>query len=253
MATKNIAALEKLTDLAADFVEKQKGIWDHTAWTNFLSRVKNEGFDITEEMQSHLGELLEAMKRFYAAAASTESIENAMRNVANESVAFVQRHKGVWGHTEWEEFMSTAQRNTRSLSEGTKEYLGGVLESIKVFYSFSPVVTSQKPVPAAPKAASPVSRPVLAAKTQVEPKPAETKTAETSPAKPAVKRDDLTEIAGIGPAVAKQLNGQGIFSYARLAALSDDEISNLVQNVIKRTGRKKLDDWVAQAKKLANA
>ena len=181
MATKNIAALEKLTHLAADFVEKQKGIWDHSAWTDFLARVKTEGFDITEEMKSHLGDLLEAMKRFYAAAASTESIETAMRSVVNESVAFIQRQKGVWGHAEWEEFMKTAQRNTRSLSEGTTEYLGGVLESIKVFYSLSPAVPSKKPAPAALRESAPPARPALAAKTQAAPISAGEKAAEPPP------------------------------------------------------------------------
>jgi predicted flap endonuclease-1-like 5' DNA nuclease len=253
MATKKTATFEELTKLAADFVTKQKGMWDHSAWTDFVSRVKKEGFDITEEMQSHLGGLLEAMKQFYTAAASTESIENAMKTVVNDSVAFIKRQKGVWGHTEWEEFMGTIQQNTRSLSEGTSAYLGGVLESIKVFYSLSPALPGRQPASAVPTTSSSVARPVSAAMKEVELKPTEAKVEETTPAKASDKRDDLTAIAGIGPALSKKLNAAGIFGYAQLAALSDKEIAHLEKDVIKRAGRIKRDDWVGQAKKLTQA
>ena len=134
MATARTAPLEELTKLATDFVTTQKGLWDHTAWTDFVSGAQNKGFDISGEMQSNLGDLLEAMKRFYSATASTESMDNAMKTVVNDSVAFIEQHKGVWGHSDWEEFVKTVQQNTISLSEGTAGYLGGVLESIKVFY-----------------------------------------------------------------------------------------------------------------------
>jgi len=157
----------------------------------------------------------------------------------------VKRQKGVWGHAEWEEFMQTAQRNTRSLSEGTTEYLGGVLESMKVFYSLSPMSSRAKGASAALKEPAP---------TAAKPAPpAEERAVAAAPAKPSAKPDDLTVIAGIGPAVAKKLNDTGVSSYAQLAALSDAEITNLEKNVFTRAGRKKLEDWVAQAKKLAGA
>jgi hypothetical protein len=90
-------------------------------------------------MQSKLGELLEAMKEYHMAVSSTEDIERAMSTVFDESVTFIKRQKGVWGHAEWEDFVKTIQQNTKTWTEGTEAYLGGVLESLKVFYKLSPV------------------------------------------------------------------------------------------------------------------
>lgn len=267
MATEKSGTLEELTKLATDFVTMQKGMWDHAAWTDFVSNLKTKGFDLSGDMQSHLGELLEAMKRFYAAAGSTASLENAMRAVMNDSVVFIKDHKGVWGHSEWEGFLKTMQRNTLTLTEGTSAYLGGVLESIKVFYSLSPALpalparepaSSSAQKPSAAKKPAAAAKPELALKKKAEPKPAEPK-AKAKPAEPrekkpvaekSDKKDDLTAIGGIGPALAKKLNFAGIVSYAQLAALTDKDIEQLEKSVIKFTGRIERDDWVGQAKKL---
>ena len=261
MATEKSGRLEELTKMATDFVTMQKGMWDHAAWTDFVSNLKKKGFDLSDDMQSHLGELLEAMKRFYSAAGSTGSLENAMRSVMNESVDFIKKNKGVWGHSEWEEFLQTAQRNTLTLTEGTSAYLGGLLESIKVFYSVSPMLPAQQsaPKPAAAKAPSGATKPEIALKKKAQAKPAQPK-AETKPAQPKVDtkpaaekppaKDDLTAIGGIGPALEKKLNTAGIMGYAQLAALTDGDIARLEKGLIKFTGRIKRDDWVGQAKKL---
>ena len=279
MATEKAARFEELAKLATDFVTARKGFWDHAAWTDFLSNVQRKGFDISEEMQSSLGELLEAIKRFYGAAGSTESIEKALSAVINDSVAFVKRHNGVWGHSEWEDFVKTVRQNTHSLSEGATEYLGGVLESMKVFYRLSPVGVVQERMTAARAGSLATAAPALEAEHKAETKPAATKTpaetkpvatkapAETKPAaakapaetkvapKPAPKvsdtPDDLTAIDGIGPALAKKLNAAGISSYAQLAVLTDDDIENLEKNVIRFSGRIRRDDWVGQAQKLS--
>jgi len=155
MATAKTAPFEELTKLASDFVASQKGMWDHTAWMDFLSRVQQKNVDISEDMQSKLGDLLEAMKEYHTAVTSTEDIEKAMRTVFDESVAFIKRQKGVWGHAEWEDFVKTIQQNTRTWSEGTEAYLGGVVESLKAFYELSPTAPAQESAPAAPKSSSP--------------------------------------------------------------------------------------------------
>ena len=227
MATASTAPFEELTKTASDFVTSQGGMWDHKAWMDFLSRVRQKDVAVSEDMQSKLGDLLEAMKDYHTAVSSTDDIERAMRTVFNESVAFIKRQKGVWGHAEWEDFVKTMQQNTRTWSEGTEAYLGGVLESLKAFYALSPAATVQESGPAASTVSSPTSR--------------------KQPNKP----DDLTAIAGLGPALAKKLNQEGIVSYAQLAELSDADIAHLEKNVIKSSGRFKRNDWVGQAKKLA--
>jgi len=293
MAAKKPVALEELAKFASDFVTAQKGIWDHAAWTDFVSSLKAKGFDLSEEMQANLGELLEAMKRFYAAAASTDDVKSSMNKVMNDSVAFIKRQKGVWGHPEWEEFLQTVERNALTLTEGTTAYLGGVLESIKVFHSIPPVSAAEKSASAPAPKASPATKPAPPPATKTSPaaKPAPPPATKTSPAakptpppapkasaaaksvpagkkvadrkpagakveqKPTVpksdKKDDLTAITGIGPALAKKLNEAGIVGYAQLAMITDEEIARLEKNVIKFSGRIKRDDWVGQAKKLS--
>jgi len=275
MPTEKSSGLEELSKLATDFVTAQKGLWDHAAWSDFLSNVRTKGFDVSTEMQSSLGELLEAMKRFYSAAASTESVEKAMRSVVSDSVAFVKKQKGVWGHTEWEEFVKTVRQNTIALSEGTTAYLGGVLESMKVFYGLSPIAVAQKrlraaqhkpspaPQPAAPEVKPEVKKeeakpatarpPVQAAPAAVKP-PVQAAPAAAKPLPKRVeRRDDLTAIGGIGPALERKLNAAGISSYAQLAALSNDDIDHLEKNIIKFSGRIRRDDWVGQAKALSRS
>jgi len=201
---------------------------------DFLSRVQQKGGEISEDMQSKLGDLLEAMKEYHTAVSATEDIEKAMSTVFNESVAFIKRQKGVWGHAEWEDFVKTMQQKTRTWSEGTEAYLGGVLESLKVFYALPPAAPVQKSAPAAPRRSSPTSSPARVRRQSN-------------------KQDDLTAIPGLGPALAKKLNQEGIVSYAQLADLSDADIAHLEKNVIKSSGRIKRNDWVGQAKKLAQA
>jgi hypothetical protein len=159
MATAKTATLEELTKLASDFVTAQQGMWDHAAWMDFLSRVQQQGVEISEDMQAKLGDLLEATKGYHAAVASTDDIEKAMSTVLNESVAFIKRQKGVWGHAEWEDFVKTMQQNTRTWTEGTEAYLGGVLESLKVFYQLPSAGPAEQSAPAAPGKSSPESSP----------------------------------------------------------------------------------------------
>jgi len=165
MATARITPFEELTKLASDFVTSKKGMWDHRAWLDFLSRVRQKGVEISDDMQRKLGDLLEAMKEYHTAVSSTEEIQEVMSTVFNESVAFIKRQKGVWGHAEWEDFVRTIQQNTHTWSDGTEAYLGGVLESLKVFYAMSSAAPVQKSAPDAPdapdtpKSTSPTSSP----------------------------------------------------------------------------------------------
>jgi len=257
MTTGKMTNFEELTKLAIDFVTAKKGLWDHAAWVDFMSNLQAKGFDLSGDMQTNLGNLLEAMKRFYTAAAATDSVERAVKTVVNDSVTFVKHHKGVWGHSEWEDFAKTVERNTLSLSEGTMTYLGGVLESIKVFYALSPVGRVQKRLSADSAETPPIPEPTLAGAEKTETKPITVKPPEGAKATPKPppkaprRRDDLTAIGGIGPALAKKLNEAGISSYAQLAALSDDDIERLEKDIIRFSGRIKRDDWVGQAKALA--
>jgi hypothetical protein len=201
MASKQAVPFDELTRLASEFVKQQQGMWDHSAWLDFLARVQGRGIEMSADMQANLGGLLEAMKEYHTAVSSTADMEKAMSAVFENSVDFVTRHQGVWSHADWEDFVGTMQENTRSWSEGMEVYLGGVLESLKVFCALYPTMTVKESVSGA--------RSLSASELIVAPATA-----------PADKPDDLTAIAGLGPAMAKKLRQQGIVSYAQLAALA---------------------------------
>jgi large subunit ribosomal protein L21 len=66
---------------------------------------------------------------------------------------------------------------------------------------------------------------------------------------PKGKADDLTEIKGIGPVAAGQLNEQGITTFKQIAKLSDADIEKIDANMPFSSDQ--ISDWREQAKELA--
>jgi large subunit ribosomal protein L21 len=62
--------------------------------------------------------------------------------------------------------------------------------------------------------------------------------------------DDLKKISGVGPAIEKKLLALGVTKYAQIAAFTADEIAQ-VDEVLNFKGRIERDDWLTQAKTLA--
>ena len=63
--------------------------------------------------------------------------------------------------------------------------------------------------------------------------------------------DDLTAIKGLGKVKAAKLVASGITSYAQVAAWTDDDIAEVGLAVNTSPGQIKREDWVGQAKALA--
>ncbi len=63
--------------------------------------------------------------------------------------------------------------------------------------------------------------------------------------------DDLKKISGVGPVLEKKLNALGITTYAQVAAFTPEEIAK-VDDALSFKGRIDRDDWLGQAKKLAD-
>ncbi|MBD3678116.1 MAG: NADH-quinone oxidoreductase subunit NuoE [Rhodobacteraceae bacterium] len=103
------------------------------------------------------------------------------------------------------------------------------------------------PKPKAEAKAPPKKAP--AAKTAEAPAAAEEKPA-TLDAPRDGKADDLKMIKGVGPGLEKKLNDLGIWHYDQVAALTSEQIA-WVDTQLKFRGRIERDDWVAQAKVLA--
>lgn len=86
--------------------------------------------------------------------------------------------------------------------------------------------------------------------------------AEEAPAAPGVKpalltdaqgaADDLKKIKGVGPKLEALLNSMGVFHFWQVANWSPDEVAWVDENLEGFKGRVSRDDWVAQAKILAD-
>ncbi|RUX88550.1 50S ribosomal protein L21, partial [Mesorhizobium sp. M7A.F.Ca.CA.004.08.1.1] len=61
--------------------------------------------------------------------------------------------------------------------------------------------------------------------------------------------DDLTVIKGIGPVAAKDLNEQGIITFAQLAKLTDKDVAKIDEHM--SFSADQIKDWREQAKELA--
>ncbi|RUU92424.1 MAG: 50S ribosomal protein L21 [Mesorhizobium sp.] len=92
-----------------------------------------------------------------------------------------------------------------------------------------------------------------APKKEPKAKAAETKAAETAAAPlfkaPKGEPDDLTVIKGIGPVAAKDLNEQGIITFAQLAKLTDKDVAKIDEHMSFSSDQ--IKDWREQAKELA--
>jgi len=90
------------------------------------------------------------------------------------------------------------------------------------------------------------------AKAEAAPK-AEAKAAEAAAAPlfkaPKGEPDDLTVIKGIGPVAAKDLNEQGIITFAQLAKLTDKDVAKIDEHM--PFSADQIKDWREQAKELA--
>lgn len=101
---------------------------------------------------------------------------------------------------------------------------------------------AKEPAEVAPAAAK--------AATGKEDKPAGNKAEAKLFTAPKGKGDDLTKVKGIGPVARKQLNEQGITTFAQLARLTDADIARIDEAMPFSAGQ--VADWRDQAKALAS-
>ena len=116
-----------------------------------------------------------------------------------------------------------------------------------------------KTVDAAPaKPAKKAEKKAAPAKKAAEPKAEKAEKAEAPKAekkaapkaKAAKEGDDLTEISGVGPVIVKKLHGEGVTTFAQIAAWTDADVE-AIEEKLSFKGRVGREDWIAQAKELA--
>ncbi len=68
-------------------------------------------------------------------------------------------------------------------------------------------------------------------------------------AKAAAGGDDLSQISGVGPVIVKKLNGEGITTFAQIAAWTDADV-DAIEEKLSFKGRVGREEWIKQAKEL---
>jgi large subunit ribosomal protein L21 len=111
------------------------------------------------------------------------------------------------------------------------------------------ILTDGKAAPK--KAAAKAEKPKAEPKAEAKPK-AEAAAGAALFTAPAGDADDLKKISGVGPALEKKLNDLGITTFEQVANFTADEIEK-VDDALSFKGRIERDDWVGQAKALAEA
>ncbi|HDZ74865.1 MAG TPA: 50S ribosomal protein L21 [Aurantimonas coralicida] len=108
-------------------------------------------------------------------------------------------------------------------------------------------VEDEKAQPA--KAAEKAAKPAKPAEKAVEPKQAAASAPASLFTAPKGDADKLTTIKGIGPVAEKQLNEQGITTFAQIAKLSDKDVARIDEHMPFSAAQ--IEDWREQAKELA--
>lgn len=75
-------SLQKVLDLAGQFVTAQNGMWDHNEWEALVERVAAVNGPMDDEGKRNLGNILEASKYFFAHASAPAPKKAAARKAA---------------------------------------------------------------------------------------------------------------------------------------------------------------------------
>ncbi|MGJ8545543.1 MAG: 50S ribosomal protein L21 [Sulfitobacter sp.] len=87
------------------------------------------------------------------------------------------------------------------------------------------------------------------AKAKKAAKKADAKAAPKAAKKAATDGDDLSEISGVGPVIVKKLHGEGITTFAQIAAWTDADVE-AIEEKLSFKGRVGREEWIKQAKEL---
>lgn len=208
-------------------------IGDNKAVSEASQRMR-QMVDSSQKFQETVRDRFEArmdrMRDMLGVSSSNPTVDSLARKLENLEDEIAAATKGTLKKGDM-----MLKRRLARLSEEIDAYVGDAL------------VEDEPKKPAAKKAKKPAKK-APAKKTKAKAK------ATKKPAKkveaPIV--NDLTLINGVGPAMAKKLNDEGIVNFASLGALKKADAVALDEKIGGR-GRMIRDGWVAQAKKLAQS
>lgn len=151
-------------------------------------------------------------------------------------------------------FKKRRRQNSRR-KKGHRQYETTVRISEILTGGAKPSKSAAAKKPAAPKAEAAADKPAPAKQDAAAKADAPAAKADAAPASgaplftaPAGEPDKLTKIKGIGPVAERQLNEQGITTFAQIAALTPEEIAKVDEYMPFSAAQ--IEDWQGQAKEL---
>jgi predicted flap endonuclease-1-like 5' DNA nuclease len=178
-------------------------------------------------------------------------------DVLDQGAASVQRNQSLIDAPPAAAITSPAPVITPPAMAGT---LGGVAEAVAigaqdvVEEAAAAAAPPPEPLEPAPAPQEPVPEPAPA-QPDPGPQPAQTPTPEPQPAQPtgaaSSTGDDLSRIKGLGPKLQALLPTLGLNTYAQIAALDEAGLADLDSKLGAFAGRPAKDNWVEQARYLA--
>ncbi|MBF0345909.1 MAG: diguanylate cyclase [Nitrospirae bacterium] len=67
-----IAKIEDLIDVTVDFIIQNKGVYNHQAWIEFLFKLQEKGFELSERINNKIGCILESIRTMYYSIENTD-------------------------------------------------------------------------------------------------------------------------------------------------------------------------------------
>ncbi len=148
MAEKTIRGFDILFDLAITYVERfskrPKEVWDHTAWLDFLLDTQKKGIEISDDIKTYFGLIMESMKNLYEASLATQGMEDVTLEIFKETLKFVKKTRGVYDPSEWEAFLKNLLKKNIHLTEESRTYLIKVLRAVIDIYTVSTPISERK-------------------------------------------------------------------------------------------------------------
>ena len=144
MEKKSTGWFDTLFSLTGKFIESQRGVWDRSVWPDFLEGLLEKGYDLTDEMKTYTGSVLETMQKFSNAISAIGGMNQVATDILGHTVSFMMDTTRVRDHREWGSFLKELKEQGLDLTDEMMHYLEGLLEVAKEIYTISPVVGKEK-------------------------------------------------------------------------------------------------------------
>ncbi len=196
------------------------------------------GLAAFEKAQKEGGKIFDKLVR------EGEQVESRTRKFAGESLEEVKsKATGTWDKLE-QVFEERVERALQALGVPTNHDVAGLSKQVDALSAAVSRLTEGRKSAAGTTSPKPKS----AAATTRKAKPAKSATKPSSRKSATAGPDDLKVIAGIGPALERQLNEFGVSSYQQMIDLNADDIAKIEASNPRLLGRVAGENWIAQAK-----